>query len=141
MTTIQNTLPSTVIPCLRYRDAPAAIRWLCATLGFEEHLVVPLDDGKIAHAQLVLGQGMIMLGSIKDSDYDQHLVQPDQINGKATQCNYLVINDIEALYQKVLQTGTEIVSKLAKQEHGGECFSCRDPEGHIWSLGDYDPWA
>jgi uncharacterized glyoxalase superfamily protein PhnB len=140
MTTIQNTLPSTVIPCLRYRDAPAAISWLCKTLGFEEHLVVPLDDGKIAHAQLVLGQGMIMLGSIKESGYDLNLVQPDEISGKETQCSYLVVNDIEALYQKVLQAGSEIISQLEAQQHGGQYFSCRDPEGHIWNLGDYDPW-
>jgi hypothetical protein len=42
----------TVIPCLRYRDAPAAIEWLCRSFGFEKHLVVPNDDGTIAHAQL-----------------------------------------------------------------------------------------
>ena len=41
---------ATVIPCLRYRDAPAAIEWLCSTFGFEKQLVVPNDDGTIAHA-------------------------------------------------------------------------------------------
>ena len=140
MTSIQNTLPSTVIPCLRYRDAPAAIQWLCKTLGFTQHLVVPMDDGRIAHAQLVLGQGMIMLGSIKDTKYDQNLVQPDQIDGKETQSSYLVVNDIDALYQHVTEAGTEIISELVEQEHGGKYFSCRDPEGHIWNIGDYDPW-
>jgi uncharacterized glyoxalase superfamily protein PhnB len=140
MTTIQNTLPSTVIPCLRYQDAPSAIQWLCETLGFTQHLVVPMDDGRIAHAQLVLGQGMIMLGSIKDTDYDKNLVQPDEIDGKETQCSYLVVSDIDALYQHVTQAGTEILSELVEQEYGGKYFSCRDPEGHIWNLGDYDPW-
>ena len=33
--------PATVIPCLRYRDAPGAIDWLCRVFGFEKHLVVP----------------------------------------------------------------------------------------------------
>ena len=141
MTTIQNTQPSTVIPCLRYRDAPAAIQWLCKIFGFIEHLVVPMDDGRIAHAQLVLGQGMIMLGSIKDTEYDQNLVQPDQIDGKETQSSYLVVKDIDELYQHVVQTGTEIISELVEQTYGGKYFACRDPEGHIWNIGDYDPWA
>ena len=141
MTTIQNTLPSSVIPCLRYRDAPAAIDWLCNILGFKEHLVVPMDDGRIAHAQLVLGQGMIMLGSIKDTEYDQNLVQPDQIEGKETQSSYLVVNDIDALYVHVTQAKTQIISELVEQDYGGKYFSCRDPEGHIWNIGDYNPWA
>ena len=34
-----------LIPCLRYRDAPAAIDWLCKTFGFERHLVVPGEQG------------------------------------------------------------------------------------------------
>ena len=55
---------ATVIPVLRYRDAPAAIEWLCETFGFEKNLVVPNEDGTIAHAQLSFGNGMIMLGSV-----------------------------------------------------------------------------
>ena len=54
---------SPVIHTLRYRDAPAAIEWLCDVFGFEKHLVVPGEDNTIAHAQLQLGNGMIMLGS------------------------------------------------------------------------------
>ena len=39
-----------VIPCLRYRNAAAAIEWLCRAFGFEQQLVVPQPDGTIAHA-------------------------------------------------------------------------------------------
>ena len=58
---------STVIPGLRYRDAPAAIDWLVRVFGFEKHLVVPGNNGSIEHAQLSLGGGMIMLGSVADT--------------------------------------------------------------------------
>jgi uncharacterized glyoxalase superfamily protein PhnB len=44
---------------LRYRNAPAAIDWLCQVFGFEKQLVVPDDDGTILHAQLGFGNGMI----------------------------------------------------------------------------------
>ena len=55
MPTIPKDTRVTVIPCLRYRDAPAAIQWLCRVFGFEEQLVVPNEDGTIAHAQLSFG--------------------------------------------------------------------------------------
>ena len=58
-----------MIPTLRYENAPAAIEWLCEAFGFEKHLVVPGEKGKIAHAQLVFGNGMIMLGSAGDDDF------------------------------------------------------------------------
>jgi uncharacterized glyoxalase superfamily protein PhnB len=61
---------STVIPCLRYRNAPAAIEWLCQAFGFEKHLVVPGEGETIAHAELSFGNGMIMLGSVKESEFD-----------------------------------------------------------------------
>ena len=50
-----------VIPTMRYTDAHAAIEWLCRAFGFEKQLVVAHEDGTIAHAQLVFGNGMIML--------------------------------------------------------------------------------
>ena len=55
---------SSIIPAMRYRDASAAIEWLCRVIGFEKHLVVPGPDNAIAHAQLSLGGGMLMLGSV-----------------------------------------------------------------------------
>jgi hypothetical protein len=60
---------ATVIPCLRHRDAPAAIEWLYRIFGFEKQLVVTNEDGTIAHAQLTFGNGMIMLGSASDTEF------------------------------------------------------------------------
>ena len=59
----QNTR-ARIISGMRYRNAPAAIEWLCKAFGFEKHLVVPGEDGTIAHAQLTLGNGMIMVSSV-----------------------------------------------------------------------------
>ena len=65
---------SAVIPCLRYRDAPAAIAWLVDVFGFEKHLVVPDENGGIAHAQLSLGGGMIIM--TKHAIFLQHRAKP-----------------------------------------------------------------
>jgi uncharacterized glyoxalase superfamily protein PhnB len=53
-----------VIPCLTYRDAPAAIEWLTGTFGFEVAASHPGEQpGTIAHAELAWADGMVMLGS------------------------------------------------------------------------------
>jgi hypothetical protein len=70
---------STVIPCMRYKDVPAAIDWLCDTFGFEKQLIVPGEGNEIAHAQLRHGNGMIMLGSVTDTEFGQLMKQPDEI--------------------------------------------------------------
>jgi uncharacterized glyoxalase superfamily protein PhnB len=49
----QNTR-ARIIPSMRYRNAPAAIEWLCKAFGFEQHLVVPGENGTVAHASLLL---------------------------------------------------------------------------------------
>ena len=131
---------STVIPCLRYKDAPAAIEWLCRALGFEEHLVVPDGQGGIAHAQLCFGNGMIMLGSVRDGDFGDLIRQPDVAGGE-TQAPYVIVDDVDAHFIRAKEAGAEIVLEIADQEHGSRLYTCRDPEGHVWNFGSYDPWA
>ena len=139
MTSIPKQTRSNVIPCMRYRDAPAAIDWLCTTFGFEATLVVPNEDGSIAHAQLSFGNGMIMLGSVFDTEFGRLMKQPAKIGQFNTQSSYLVVNDADKVYDNVKQAGGEILLEIKDEDYGGRGFTCRDPEGHIWSIGTYDP--
>ena len=132
---------STVIPGLRYRNAPAAIDWLCNVLGFEKQLVVPGDTNEsVLHAQLTLGGGMIMLGSVNDNDFGRLMAQPEEIGGKETQCSYVLVENADVVYEKATASGAEIVMPIKDEEYGGRAFTCRDPEGHIWAVGTYNPW-
>jgi uncharacterized glyoxalase superfamily protein PhnB len=135
------TTTATVIPCLRYRDAPAAIEWLSRAFGFEKQLIVPGAEGTIDHAQLGLGNGMIMLGSALDSEYGRLIKQPDEIGGAGTQSVYLVVADADAVYAQVKAAGASIVIDIKDADYGGRGFTCRDLEGHLWSVGTYDPWG
>ncbi len=129
-----------IIPALRYRDAPAAIDWLCAAFGFEKHLVVPGAAGKITHAQLTFRDSMIMLGSAHETgDYDRLRRQPADAGG-VTQAPYIVVEDADAHYARSKEAGAEILFDIADQDHGGRAYTCRDPEGHVWNFGTYDPW-
>jgi len=84
---------STIFPGLRYRDAKAAIAFLCDGLGFERHAVYEGENGTVMHAELSFGNGMIMLGSIKPNEFGENLRQPDEIGMKETQSPYLVVAD------------------------------------------------
>jgi uncharacterized glyoxalase superfamily protein PhnB len=141
MSTLAKNTRATVIPCLRYRNAPAAIEWLCQAFGFEKHVVVPGDGETIAHAQLSFGNGMIMLGSVKDSEFDQLMKQPDEIGGAETETAYVVVSDADAIYARAKAAGAKIVLDIKDEDYGGRGFSCRDLEGHLWNFGTYDPWG
>ena len=131
---------SNIIPSMRYRDAPAAIEWLCSVFGFRKHLVVPSENGTIAHAQLVLGNGMIMLGSDSDDEYGK-VVSPPGKDGVNTQSCYIFIEEIDAHYAHAVAADAEIIMEIADQGYGGRLYSAKDPEGHLWNFGSYDPWA
>lgn len=132
---------ATVIPTLRYRDAPAAIDWLCRAFGFEKHLVVPGENNTITHAQLTFGKGMIMLGSARDDVFGRHLNPPRDLGGSGTQGAYLIVADADAHYARAVAAGAQIVYDIKDEDYGGRGYSCLDPEGHLWSFGTYDPWA
>lgn len=131
---------SCVIPGIRYHDAHAAIDWLCNTCGFTQQLVVPTDDGLVAHAQLVYGNGMVMLGSNREDHRSRYLRAPFELDGVVTQSTYVVVEDIDAHYARVVAAGGEILMELTEQPFGGKLYTCRDPEGHVWNFGSFDPW-
>src|SRR5262245_57755673 len=140
MSSLAKNTRATVIPTLRYRNAPAAIEWLCQNFGFEKQLVVPNPDGTIAHAQLTFGNGMIMLASVIDSEFGRLMKQPDEIGGAETQCSNLIVADADVIYGRAKAAGAQIVMEIEDKNYGGRGFSCRDLEGHLWNIGTYDPW-
>ncbi len=131
---------SAVISSLHYRDAPAAIKWLCGVFGFERHAVYEGPDNTIAHAELTLGGGMIMLGSGSDNAYSRLLKHPDETGGFVTQSAYLVVPNPDEVYGRAKAAGAENVLEIEDKPYGGRGFACRDLEGYIWSVGSYDPW-
>ena len=130
----------TIVPTLRYRDVAAAIEWLCEAFGFERHLVVPGEDGAVRYAELTFGDGMIMLGPVEDSAFGGLMTQPADAGGAETQICYLFVADAAAHCARAKAAGAEIVLDIEEEDGGGRGYSCRDPEGHIWNFGTYDPW-
>lgn len=132
-------MPNRIIPTLKYQDAAEAINWLCQAFGFEKHLVVPGEAGIIEHAQLTLNGDMIMLIN-PATQYDQLQKTPRAIGGVGTQSPYIIIDDVDTHYRQAVSAGAEILMQPEEQNHGGRLYSCRDPEGHLWNFGSYNPW-
>lgn len=130
---------ATIIPTMRYRDAAVAIDWLCKAFGFEKHLVVPGESGRIAHAQLTYGNGMIMLGSARNDTFGKLQAPPDA-RKPVTQSPYIIVEDVDKHYARAKAAGAEIVIDIQDEDYGGRGYSVRDPEGHLWNFGSYDPW-
>lgn len=133
---------STIIPSVRYRDAFAAIDWLVNVFGFHRHAVYEGPDGTVAHAELTWGSGMIMLGSASNANaHLQYNAHPDEIEGRVTSPIYVVVPDCAPLYASAQQAGAMILQELRTMDYGGQAFTVCDPEGYIWSFGEYDPWS
>jgi len=135
-------VPSKIIPSLRYKDCPKAIEWLGAAFGFTPHLVVPGQDGRILHAQMVSDGQMVMLGSAHEGDAFGRLhSSPLELEGLNTASIYMIVADADAHYALAIGHGAEIVLDLKDEAYGGRGYTCKDFEGHLWNFGTYDPWS
>jgi uncharacterized glyoxalase superfamily protein PhnB len=139
--TTNGTLP-TVYPGVQYRNCPAAIDWLISILGFTRHLVVSGKAGRIEHAELRFGNGLVMVSSTNEAGLDW-------LGMPAGTANIALVADgpaaVDALYARVLAAGARIVRALGDSDYGeygnSHGFTCLDPEGHRWSVGTYQPAA
>ena len=133
---------SSIMPALRYRDAHAAIRFLCEVFGFERRAVYEGEGGSVAHAELVIGGGMIMLGSAPGhGDYDKLVQPPTSADAVNTQGVYVIVDDCRAHYERAKKGGAVIVMELEDKDYGGAGYTCRDPWGYVWSFGSFNPWV
>ncbi len=132
---------SMLIPSLRYKDAHAAIAWLERALGMRVHALHVGKGGGVDHAELTLGTGMVMLGSASNASPLKPLyAMPEEIGGRVTSPVYVVVPDCEPVWASAQAAGADIVMELREMEYGGKAFTARDPEGYLWSVGEYDPW-
>jgi uncharacterized glyoxalase superfamily protein PhnB len=122
----------TLSPGLRYEDGSGAIEFLTKAFGFEKGVVVPGPDGAIAHAELWLEPGLIMLGSVKRQD-------DAQVWGRNRQSISAVVEDPDSHYAKAKSAGAKIVHELADTPYGSRGYSAHDVEGKVWTFGTYRP--
>ena len=110
----------------RYADVAAALRFLADAFGFREKLRMPGKDGKIAHAEMTLGDGLVMMGH-PGPEYRN----PKRL-GQTTQSLYVYVEDVDAHCARAKRAGAKILDEPADQFYGDRRYGAEDPEGHHW---------
>jgi uncharacterized glyoxalase superfamily protein PhnB len=117
---------------LSYRDPRAAIAFLEKAFGFELTLLVEDDAGQVAHSEMTFSGGVIMVGSEWSADHKS----PASIGGKNTQSVHIQIDtDVDAHCARAKAAGADVFAPPEDQFYGDRTYRCRDPEGHIWTVG------
>ncbi|GGT66333.1 VOC family protein [Streptomyces lateritius] len=125
-----------VCPTLAYDDAKAAIKLLTEAFGFTGTAVYEGEDGKIVHAELSYGNGMVMLGSKgTGSEFDKLMAKAGPVGV------FVHVDDVDEHHARAVQHGVEIVMPPTNQDYGSRDYMARDHEGNIWSFGTYTPGA
>ncbi len=122
---------ATIIPTLRYRDAGTAMDLLERAFGFERRHLSAGDDGKVEHAELMHGDGLVMLGSVRDDDAFT----------TSRNVTYVVVDDVDGHHDRTVAAGAEVTMELTDQPYGSREYGVTDHEGHVWTFGTYDPFA
>ncbi len=130
-----------IFPFITYEDAPAAIDWLCRAFGFERLQVVPGEGGEIVHAELQLGPGVVMVSSATASTEERLRMTSTRALGATSQGVAIFVEDVDAPWQRALAAGAEVVLPIYDAPYGARTFTVRDPEGNLWSVGNYRPHA
>ncbi|MGW1882022.1 VOC family protein [Streptomyces sp. NPDC001970] len=125
-----------ICPTLLYADAKAAIKQLTEAFGFAESAVYEGEDGKVVHAELSYGNGMVMLGSKGTGSQFDKLME-----GAGPAGVFVHVDDVDAHHSRAVEHGAEVVMPPTDQDYGSRDYTTRDLEGNLWSFGTYRPGA
>jgi PhnB protein len=113
-----------VTPYLYYKDSAAALDFLTTAFGFTEKVRMPDESGKVTHAEIALGDGVVMFGTPGEK-----YKNPKEL-GVTTHSIYVYVDDVDAHYEHAKAAGVEIVREPEDQFYGDRSYVAADPEGH-----------
>ena len=124
---------STISPILGYRDPRAAMEFLCDAFGFERQLVVDGEDGSVMHAELRLGDAVVMLGTASEGSAGRPAL------AAGAHHLYVSVEDTDAHHRRASAAGADIFEAPTDRDYGSREYGARDPEGGAWYFGSYVP--
>ena len=112
---------------LYYADVARAMKFLARAFGFRKYgPQMRRPDGKINHAAMKLGEGMVMMGC-PDPKYKN----PKRL-GHTTQCLYVNVDNVDAHFARAKKAGAKILEAPKNTPYGHRRYGAEDPEGHQW---------
>jgi uncharacterized glyoxalase superfamily protein PhnB len=120
-----------ITSALFYRDAPAAIAWLCRAFGFAVRSRVDTDDGSVAHSELTFGDGLVLVYTADDT-----FQTPAAVGGANTQTLTVYVDDVDAHCATAQAAGAALFRELGDTRYSDtwvdRTYGALDPEGHRW---------
>ena len=117
-----------LVPMLAYEDAEEALRFLCEAFGFAERYRMPMEDGRIGHAEVVLHGQVVMLASVYP---ELGFASPRKLEGCASQLMFYV-DDVDAHFARAREAGATLLGGLVDEFYGARVYRALDCEGHRW---------
>jgi PhnB protein len=123
----------TVTPYLIVHDATRALEFYVRALGAKELMRFPTPDGKIGHAEMRIGDSVIMLA---DEHPEMGYRSPRAYGGSSVSL-MLYVEDVDARFERALGAGAVQLRPLENQFYGDRSGTLVDPFGHVWTLATH----
>lgn len=122
-----------VTPYLAVNDASSAIEFYKSGFGATERMRLPMPDGKIGHAEIKIGNAIVMLA---DENAESGHVSPQTLGGSTVKL-HMYVEDVDAFFEKAVAAGAKILIPIADQFYGDRSGRLEDPFGHVWLVSTH----
>ena len=122
-----------VTPYLIVDGAAAAIDFYTKVFGARERMRMPGPDGKIGHAELEIGNSLIMLA---DEFPDMGHRGPKTVGGTPVTIN-IYVEDVDDVFERAVEAGAKELRPVENQFYGDRSGQFEDPFGHRWSVATH----
>jgi len=120
-------------PYLTVRGADQAIAFYRDAFGAEERTRLEMPDGTVGHAEIAIGDAMVMLS---DEMEEWGNLSPESLGGSPSSL-MLYVDDVDAQFEQALQAGATEKMPVQEQFYGDRSGTLTDPFGHVWTLGTH----
>ena len=123
----------TLTPYLAVDDAARAIDFYRKAFGAKELMRMNAPGGKIGHAELEIGDSLVMLSD----PFPQSSVRPPtELDGTSASV-FMYVEDVDAVVQQAVDAGATVTMEVADQFWGDRFGTVSDPFGHTWSIATH----
>ncbi len=119
-------------PLLAVQDATRALEFYKQAFGATEVMRLTETSGKIAHAEILLGEARIMIAD----EHPQYNASPQSLGGSTVTIN-LYVEDVDARVSQAVAAGAKLLDPVQDQFYGDRSGRLADPFGHLWILATH----
>lgn len=120
-------------PYLAVDDAAAAIEYYTTAFGAKERVRMEAPGGKIGHAELQIGESLVMLADA----FPQSSTRPPKELGGTSVSVFMYVEDVDSVVKQAVDAGATVTMEIADQFWGDRFGSIRDPFGHLWAIATH----